>query len=127
MITVGPKNLATSTHFISSPRPTLRRKKCSRTNEEGLNCQKTLPRTILSSANRDHGRKKRHALEDSLPGRPKQKKYNTVGQPWEHGGGAIPGKSCHLRIKCPQLTSWPYLCGHDPWTVLSRSPQLTEH
>ena len=34
--------------------------------------------------------------------------------------------SPHLRIKYPQLTSWPHLCGHDPWTVLSGSPQLTE-
>ena len=32
-----------------------------------------LPRTILSSANRGHRRKKRHAFKDSLLGRPKQK------------------------------------------------------
>ena len=33
-------------------------------------------------------------------------------------------RNCHLCIKCPQLISWLYLCGHGPWTVLSRSPQL---
>ena len=70
---VGPKNLATPTHFISSSRPTLRRKKRPRMNEEGLNCQETLPKKILSSANRGHGRKKWHALKDNLPGHPKQK------------------------------------------------------
>ena len=31
MCIVGPKNLATPTHFISSPRPTPRRKKCHAT------------------------------------------------------------------------------------------------
>ena len=70
---VGPKNLATPAHFISSPRPMPRRKKCLRTNEEGLNCQKTSLRTILFSANRNHKKEERHALKDSLPGRPKQK------------------------------------------------------
>ena len=71
---VGPKNLATSAHFISSPRPMPRRKKCLRTNEEGPNCQGTLPRTILSSANQDHGRRKQHATKGSLPERPKGKR-----------------------------------------------------
>ena len=64
---MGPKDLATSAHFISGPRPTQRRKKCLRTNKEGPNCQKTLPRTILFSANRDHGRRKRHATKGGLP------------------------------------------------------------
>ena len=75
VVSVRPKNLATLPHFISGPRPMPRRKKCPRTNKEGPNCQETLPRTILSSTNLSHGRKKRHALKDSLPGRPKQKKY----------------------------------------------------
>ena len=70
---MGPKNLATPAHFISSPRPTPKRKKCPRTNEEDLNYQKTLPRTILFSANRDHGRRKRHTTKGSLPERPKGK------------------------------------------------------
>ena len=65
-------------------------------------------------------------LKTASPGALNKKSTNTVGQPWEHGGGAILGESCHLPIKCPQLTSWPHLCGHDPWTVLSRSLQLTE-
>ena len=38
---VGPKNLAIPVHFTSSPRPTPRRKKCSRTNEKSPNCQET--------------------------------------------------------------------------------------
>ena len=73
MTNVGPKDLATPAHFISSPKPMPRRKKCPRTNKEVLNCQETLLRTILSSVNRGHGRIKRHTLEDSLPGHPKQK------------------------------------------------------
>ena len=68
-----PKNLATPAHFISSPRPTPRKKKCPRTNEESPNYQKTLPRTILFSANRDHGRRKRHTTKGSLPEHPKGK------------------------------------------------------
>ena len=64
---MGPTDLATSAHFISGPRPTQRRKKCLRTNKEGPNCQETLPRTILFSANRDHGRRKRHATKGGLP------------------------------------------------------------
>ena len=110
---VGSKNLVILAHFMSSPRPTPRGKKCPKTNEEGPICEETLPRTILSLANQGHGRKEWHALKDSLPGRPKQKITNIVGQPWEHNRGAIPGESSHLRIKCPQLTSWPHLCGHD--------------
>ena len=58
-VCVGPKDWATPAHFISSPRPTPRRKKC--------------PRTILFSANRNHGRRKRHATKGSFPGRPKRK------------------------------------------------------
>ena len=73
MKNVEPKNLATPAHFISSPRPTPRRRKCPRTNEEGPNCQETLPRTILFSTNRDHGRRKRHTTKGSLPERPKGK------------------------------------------------------
>ena len=70
---VRPKDLATSAHFISSPRPMPRRKKCPRTNEEGPNCQEALLRTILFSATRDHGRRKRYATKGSLPERPKGK------------------------------------------------------
>ena len=70
---MGPKNLVTPAYFISSPRPMPRRKKRPRMNEEGPECQETLPRTILFSANRDHGRRKRHATKCSLPERPKGK------------------------------------------------------
>ena len=66
-------SLVTTTHFISSLRPTPRRKKCPRTNEEGLNYQETLPRTILFSTNRDHGRRKQHTTKGNLPKRPKGK------------------------------------------------------
>ena len=63
---VGPKILETPAHFISTPRPTPRRKKCQKTNKEDSNHQETLPRTILFSANRNHGK-------SSFPGRPKGK------------------------------------------------------
>ena len=123
---MGPKNLATSAHFILSLRPTSRRKKCPRTNKKCSNCQETLPRTILSSANRDHGRKMRHTTKGSLPERPKGKhKCNeSAMRVWWRSNSR---RNCHIRIKCPQLISWPHLCGHDSWTVLSGSPQLTEH
>ena len=35
---VGPKDLGTPAHFISSPRPTPRRKKCPRTNKGNPDC-----------------------------------------------------------------------------------------
>ena len=73
MCIVGPKNLATPTYFMSGPRPTPRRKISLRTNKEGPTCQGTLLRTILSSVNQDHGRRKRHATKGSLPERPKGK------------------------------------------------------
>ena len=60
--------------FHIKPRPKPRRKKCLRMNKEGPNCQETSPRTILPSVNQGHGRRKQHALKDSLPGRPKQKR-----------------------------------------------------
>ena len=63
---VGPKILETPAHFISSPRPTLRRKKCPRTNKENLDYQDILPRTTLSSVDQNHGRGKSHAARSSL-------------------------------------------------------------
>ena len=71
---MGPKNSAAPTHFIQSPRPTPRGKKRPKMNKGSLNCQETSPKTILSLANQDH-------------------KRNDVGQPREHGGGAIPGEA----------------------------------
>ena len=37
-ISVGPKDLGTPTHFISSPKPMPRRKKCPRMNKGNLDC-----------------------------------------------------------------------------------------
>ena len=124
-VSVGTKILETPAHFISSPRPTPKRKKCPRTNKEGLNCQETLPRTILFSANRNHGRRKRYATKGSFPGRPNGKhrcNKTIMGEQWKSNSRI----SCYLHIKYPQLTSWPHLCGHNPWTVLSGSPQLAK-
>ena len=56
----GQKVLEASIHSISSPSPTLRRKKCSRKNEENLDCQIVLPRMTLSSAGQNHRREMRH-------------------------------------------------------------------
>ena len=42
---MGPKDLRTPAHFISSPRPMPRRKKCPRTNKENPDCQDILLRT----------------------------------------------------------------------------------
>ena len=70
---VGPKNSVTPTHFIWSLRPMPRRKKRLRMNKESQNCQETLPRTILSSANRDHKKEGQHAIKDNLLGHPKKK------------------------------------------------------
>ena len=72
-ISVGSKNSATLAHFIQSPRPMPRRKKCPRMNKESPNCQETSPRTILSSASQDHKKEKQHAVKDSLPGHPMKK------------------------------------------------------
>ena len=51
IVTVGLKNLAAQVHFIQNPRPTPRRKKHPRINQESPSCQEASPRTILSSAN----------------------------------------------------------------------------
>ena len=109
---VGPKELATPTHFISSPWPMPRKKKCPRTSIESPDCQDVLPRTTLSSANRDHEKGKCHATKGSLLERPKGKPKCSgpvIGAWWRSN----PRKGCHLRIKYPQLTSWPHLCGRD--------------
>ena len=73
MVYVEPKDLASPTHFISSPRPTSRKKKRLRMSKEGLNYWEASPRTILSSANQGHGRRKQHTLKEHPPNCPKQK------------------------------------------------------
>ena len=99
----GQKVLKASVHSISSPRPTPRRKKCPRTNEGNLDCQIVLPRTTLSSAGQNHRRERRHAaqgnpLEDH---KRDSKPYGLVIGAWWRSN---PRRSCHLRIKYPQLT-----------------------
>ena len=70
-MTVGPKDLGTPAHFISNPSPTLRRKKCLRTNKGNPDCQDILPRTTLSSADQNHGRGKHHTARGNLFKHPK--------------------------------------------------------
>ena len=70
---MGLKNLATPAHFILSPRPTPRKKKCPRTNEESPNFQAVSLRKILSSTNRDYRREERHAIKGRLTEHPKEK------------------------------------------------------
>ena len=57
---MGPKDLGTPTHLISSPRPTPRSKKCPRTDGENPDLQVIRPRTIVSSVGHNHGREKSH-------------------------------------------------------------------
>ena len=52
--------LEASAYSISSPRPTLRRKKCPRTNEGNPECQNVPLRTTLFSAGQNHRRGRRH-------------------------------------------------------------------
>ena len=103
MVTVGPKDLETLAHLISSPRPTLRRKKFPRTNEGNPDRQIVLPRTTLSSAGQNHGREKRHvARGNPLEDRKRDSKpYGlAIGEWWRDNLR----RSRHLRIKYPQLT-----------------------
>ena len=115
----------TPTHFISSPCPMPWRKKCLRMNKESPDCQDILPRTSLSSTNRDQERGKCHATKGSLlecpKGKPKRSRL-AIGAWWRSN----PKKGRHLHIKYPQLTSWPHLYGRDTQTMLSGSQQLTE-
>ena len=73
IIFVGPKDLTIPAHFISSPWPMSRRKKCPRKDKENPDCQDILPRITLSSTKRDHGRGKRHVTKGSLLEHPKGK------------------------------------------------------
>ena len=104
---MGLKNLATPTHFIRDPKPTSRKKKCPRANEESPNCQEAPLRTILFLADRDHRREERHAIKGSLAEHPKKKdKYSgsNIGAWWRSNSR----RNCHIRIKCPQQTFWPH-------------------
>ena len=122
---VGPKDLGTPTHLISSPKPMPRRKKCPKTNEGNPDCQIVLPRTTLSSAGQNHRREKRHvARGNPLEDRKRDSKpYRlAIGAWWRSN----PKRSCHLHIKYPQLTPWPHWCGCDPWIGRWGPQQLTE-
>ena len=89
---MGPKDLGTPAHLISSLRPTPRRKKCPRTNEGNPDRQIVLPRMTLSSAGQNHGREKRHVARDNPAGL-------AIGEWWRDN----PRRSRHLCIKYPQL------------------------
>ena len=71
IVTAGPKDLGTPAHFMSSPRPMSRRKKCPRMNKGNLDCQNILPKTILSSTDQNHRRGKRHVARGSPLEHPK--------------------------------------------------------
>ena len=61
LITVGPKDLGAPTHFkYSAQGPTLRSKKCPRTDGENPDLQIVQPKTVVSSAGHNHGREKCH-------------------------------------------------------------------
>ena len=84
---VEPKNLATPAHFISNLKVTLRRKTCPRTNEKCPNCQEMLPRQTKITEGKS-GTPPR-ATSQSVP----RESTSAMGQPWEHGGGAIQGET----------------------------------
>ena len=101
---MGPKELATPAHFISSQWPMLRKKKCPRMNKKSLDRQDMLSRMTLSSANQDHERERCHATKGSFLERPNGKPKRrgpAIGAWWRSN----PGKGRHLHIKYPQLTS----------------------
>ena len=66
-VCVGSKDLRTLTHLISSPRPTPRSKKCSRTNGENPGLQIIRLKTVISSAGHNHGREKRYVTQGGPP------------------------------------------------------------
>ena len=80
----GQKVLEASAHSISSPRPTLRRKKCLRTNEGNPDCQNVLPRTTLSSASQNHRRGRRYVVQGNPLEDPKRgsKSYELAIGSW---------------------------------------------
>ena len=69
----GAQELSSPGPLHTGPKAHAEEKKRPRMSKENPSCQETSPRTILSSANRNHKKEEWHALKDSLPGRPKQK------------------------------------------------------
>ena len=69
-------------HFISSPRPMPRRKKCPMMNEGNPDYKDIMPRTTLSSADQNH-RRGRHQITRSSPLKdPKGDSRDTRSVPW---------------------------------------------
>ena len=119
---MGPKDLGTPTHLVSSLKPTPRSKKCPRTDGENPDLQIMRPRTIVSSAGHNHGREKCHVTRGSPPEDCKRdsRPYGlAIGGWWRDN----PRRSHHLRTKYTQLTLWPCWCGCDPW-IARWGPQL---
>ena len=124
-IIVGPKDLGTPTHLISSPRPTPRSKKCPRIDRENTDLQIVRSRTIVSLAGHNHGREKRHITWGCPPENRERdsRPYGlAIGGWWRNN----PRRSHHLRIKYTQLTFWPRWCGCDPWIARWGLQLLTE-
>ena len=91
---MGPKDLGTPAHFISSPRPMPRRKKCPRMNE-GIQ--------VVRIADLNHRKGRCHVAKGSPLEDPKgdfEPNGLAIGAWWKSN----PWRSCHLRIKYPQLT-----------------------
>ena len=80
----GQKVLEDSAHSILNPKPTLRRKKCPRTNEGNLDCENVLPRMTLSSASQNHRRGRRHFTRGNPLENPKRdsKPYGLAIRAW---------------------------------------------
>ena len=97
---VGPKELATPAHFISSPWPMPRKKKCPRMNKESPDCQDMLSRTTLSLVDQDHEKGRCHATKGSLLEHPngKPKHHGPAVGAWRRSN---PRKGRHLHIKYP--------------------------
>ena len=98
-----PKDLGTPAYLIPSPRPTLRSKKCLRTNEESPDLQIVLLRTTISSAGQNHGREKHHVARDG-PFEDRERDSRPYGLAIGGWLGDNPKRSHHLRIKYPRLT-----------------------
>ena len=97
---VGPKNLTTPAHFILSPRPTPRREKWLRTNEESPNSLETLLMTILLSASQIPGGKNSTPAKAASQSAPKRR-TSTVGYPWPYGAGAIQRETITSALNAP--------------------------
>ena len=103
LIYVGPKDLGIPAHQIPSLRPTLRSKKCPRTNEENPDLQIVLSSTTISSAGQIHGREKRHVIRGG-PLEDRERDSRPYGLAIGGWWGDNPRRGHHLHIKHPQLT-----------------------